>query len=273
MHVQRLVLLLCVVVAAPLAGAGRAVADADPRPVAQRDVGVEDLGPPANERAATGGAYLPLTLAPAVGAVAASVVGQAGYDGARRAAVSTTFGEVRAASRLALRAGVELGDTTNRLRPIVGARLGFLAQERHGVDGSLSVFYRAEGLTEPEGEIETVLSVGRRFARATVIGNAAYGQDPEGSERDGELRAAVLARVSRRLYVGVDGRWRFDLGSSTRKLLASNEATSDLDAGPVAAMTLGPVTLTAHAGLSVVRRVGQDAAAGAVALGGLGTSF
>jgi hypothetical protein len=187
--------------------------------------------------------------------------------------VSTTFGEVRAWRRAALRAGVELGDTTNRLRPTVGLRIGLLSQERQGVDGSLSVFYRGEGLTEPEGEIETVISVGRRIGRATLIGNVAYGQDPEGSERDGELRGALLARVSPRVFVGVDGRWRFDLGSETRKLEASNEATSDLDAGPVAALTLGPLTVMGHAGVSVVRRVGREAMTGAVALGGLGTSF
>jgi hypothetical protein len=148
-----------------------------------------------------------------------------------------------------------------------------LAQERHGVDGAVSVSYRAEGFTEPEGEIETVVAVGRRMGRATVLGNLAYGQDPEGRERDGEVRAAALARVGQHAQVGLDGRWRFDLGSETAKLIATREPRYDLDVGPVAAVWFGPVALTAHTGLSVLRRVGESARVGAVVLGGAGTSF
>ena len=145
--------------------------------------------------------------------------------------------------------------------------------ERHAVDGAVSIFYRAEGLTEPEGEIETVLSLGRRIGRTTVIGNVAYGQDPEGRERDGEVRAATLARISERLSVGVDGRWRFDLGSDAGRLVASHEARYDLDAGPVAALTLGAIAVTGHAGVSAVGRADGRAAAGLIALAGLGTAF
>jgi len=148
-----------------------------------------------------------------------------------------------------------------------------LTQQRHAVDGSLSVFYRAEGLTEPEGEIETVIAIGRQLGPTALIGNLAYGQDPEGRERDGEIRGAVLTRFGRHFLAGVDGRWRFDLGSDRAKLRAANEPTFDLDAGPVAAMTLGPISVLAHSGVSVVRRLGQDATAGLIALGGLGTSF
>jgi hypothetical protein len=219
------------------------------------------------------GAYLPLSLAPIVGAVPAFVTGHGGYDTARRSAISETFVEVRLWDRLALRGGAELGDTTTRLRPSIGARLQLLTQERHAVDGSVSVFYRGEGFTEPEGEIETVISLGRRIGRAIVIANVAYGQDPEGNERDGEVRAAALAQVSPRVHVGFDSRGRFDLGSDRAKLRASNEATFDLDAGPVAALTLGPVALTGHAGASIVRRVGTDATVGLIALAGLGTAF
>jgi hypothetical protein len=159
------------------------------------------------------------------------------------------------------------------MRPTIGARLQVLSQQRHGVDGSVSVLYRAEGFTEPEGEIEGVFGVGRRIGRTALIANLAYGQDPEGRERDGEVRLAALARIVDRLHLGLDGRWRFDLGSDTAKLQAANEPLYDVDVGPVAALTLGPVALVAHAGASVVRRVGQGAALGLIGLGGLGTSF
>ena len=120
-----------------------------------------------------------------------------------------------------------------------------------------------------------MLSVGRRMGRTMLIGNVAYGQDPEARERDGELRAAVLVGVGQRadIHVGIDARWRFDLGSETAKLMASREPTYDVDVGPVAALPLGPVALIAHAGVSAFRRVGESVRVGAVALGGVGASF
>ena len=118
-----------------------------------------------------------------------------------------------------------------------------------------------------------MLSAGKRFGRTMLLANLAYGQDPEARERDGEARAAALVRVGQRAAVGVDGRWRFDLGSDAAKLMAAREPTFDLDVGPVAALPLGPVALIAHAGLSVIRRVGENTRVGAVALGGVGTSF
>ena len=174
-----------------------------------------------------------------------------------------------------MRGGAELSDTVHRLRPSIGARLQLLSQARHGVDGAVAVMYRAEGFNEPEGEIETVLSVGRRMGRTMLIGNVAYGQDPEARERDGELRAAVLVGVGQRadIHIGVDARWRFDLGSETAKLMASREPSYDVDIGPVAALPLGPVALIAHAGVSAFRRVGDSVRVGAVALGGVGASF
>jgi hypothetical protein len=181
--------------------------------------------------------------------------------------------EVRLWGPLALRGAAELGDTSRRVRPSLGARLQVLSQARHGVDGALSVTYRAEGFTEGEGEIETLVAMARRVGAATLLANLAYGQDPEGRERDGEVRAAALARVSRCLFLGLDGRWRFDLGSDVAKLRANNEPTTDLDLGPVATLVLGPVALTAETGASLVRRIDGNTKLGLVAIGGIGTSF
>lgn len=241
-----------------------AVADADAE--SPRDASSLD-------QAIAAGALLPLTLSPTVGAVPATAIGYAGYDGARGAAVAQAFAEVQVWRQLALRGGTEFSDTTHRVRPSVGARLQIISQQRHGVDGAVSVFYRAEGFNEPEGEVETVVAIGKRFGRASLFANLAYGQDFDGHERDGELRLAALARVANRLQLGVDGRWRFDLGSQTAKLQASNEPTYDLDAGPVAALSVGPIAVVAHAGASVVRRVGQDTVLGLIGLAGLGAAF
>jgi hypothetical protein len=242
-------------------------------PVAESDAPeTPPFAPSAVTRAAAAGQFLPLTYAATDGETAAVACGYAGYDGAL-GAVMESHAEVRLWGPIALRGAAELGDTSRRVRPSIGARVQLLSEARHGVDGAISVTYRAEGFTEAEGEIETLVALGRRVGGTTLIANLAYGQDPDGNERDGEVRAAAFRRVSRRLHLGVDGRWRFDLGSSVDKLRASNEPTTDLDAGPVAMLTLGPLALTAETGASLVRRIGGDTKLGVVALGGLGTSF
>jgi hypothetical protein len=250
----------------------RAAAETLP-PISESDAGET---PPVAEstvsRAAGDGQFLPLTYTARVAATAAVAAGYAGYDGAL-GAVMESHAEVRLWGPLALRGAAELGDTSRRVRPSIGARVQFLSQARHGVDGAVSVTYRAEGFTEAEGEIETLLAVARRVGAATLLANLAYGQDPEGHERDGEVRAAALARVSRRLLLGLDGRWRLDLGSEAGQLRANNEPTTDLDVGPVATLVLGPVALTAETGASLVRRIDGKEQLGVVAIAGIGTSF
>jgi len=167
---------------------------------------VKDLERPAPvSRAAADGAFLPLTLTPRVGGTAAVAASYAGYDSAR-GAVMESYGEVTLWGPLALRGTAALGDGSHRIRPSVAGRVQILSQGRHGVDGALSIAYRAEGFTEAEGEIETVVALSRKIGGAMAIVNLAYGQDPEGRERDGEVRAAVLGSLSRRVQLDVDGR-------------------------------------------------------------------
>lgn len=244
-------------------------------PTVDHDAGdtVEEPERPAPvSRAAADGEFLPLTLTARVGATAAVAASYGGYDSAR-GAVMESYGEVTLWGPLALRGTAGIGDGTHRLRPSVAGRVQVLSQRRHGVDGALSIAYRAEGFTEAEGEIETVLALSRTIRGATAIVNLAYGQDPEGRERDGEVRAAVLGAVSRRVQLGVDGRWRFDLGSDEAVLRAGHELAADVDVGPVAAIALGPLAVTAHGGGSVVRPVNGGYRVGLVALAGLGTAF
>src|SRR5262249_50562952 len=146
-----------------------------------------------------------------------------------------------------------------------------LSERRHGVDGAIGVFYKPEGLTEGEGEVEAILSLARHFGRVGAYGNLVYGQDPEGSERDGELRLAALYGVNERLYTGLDTRFRFDLGSDLGKRRAKLEADWDLVAGPTASYSLGPLAFIGQAGVSAVQLV--SVRAGAVAMGGVGASF
>jgi hypothetical protein len=226
--------------------------------------------PPEITTAVREGAMLPSTLSPRVGATAALAFGFAGYDGARSAPIGGATAEVRVWGPFAIRGGAEYSTQRKEARPSIGGRVQILRQERHGIDGSLSVFYRPEGFTEPEGEIETFVSLGRRFERVSLLGNLVYGQDPEGNERDGEIRFASLYGVGR-WSVGLDSRLRFALGTQ-KGTMAAAEPKFDLLAGPIAAATVGPVALFAQAGPSVLKVTG-DTAVGVTALGGLGSVF
>jgi hypothetical protein len=216
------------------------------------------------------GALLPSTLAPRVGATGALAFGFAGYDGARSSPIGGATAEVRVWGPFALRGGAEYSTDRKVARPTIGGRVQFLRQDRQGIDGSLSVFYRPEGFTEPEGEIESFVSLGRRFERVSVLGNLVYGQDPEGNERDGELRFASLYGVGR-WSVGLDSRLRFAIGAQ-KSASAAAEPRFDLLAGPVAAATVGPVALFAQAGPSVLE-VNGNTSVGVATLGGVGSVF
>jgi len=240
-------------------------------PAPEAEAEVATTPPPQITTAVRDGAVLPSTLSPRVGANAALAFGFAGYDGARSAPIGSATAEVRVWGPFALRGGAEYSTVRKEPRPTIGGRVQLLRQERHGVDGSLSVFYRPEGFTEPEGEIETFVSLGRRFDRITVLGNLVYGQDPEGNERDGEVRFASLYAAGRWTF-GVDSRLRFAIGTQ-KSAMAQAEPKFDLLAGPIAAATVGPVALFAQAGPSVLKLAGSSTSAGVAALGGLGSVF
>lgn len=216
------------------------------------------------------GALLPSTLAPRVGETAGLALGFGGYDGARSSPIGNATAEVRVWGPFAIRGGAEYSTVRKEPRPTIGGRVQVLRQEKHGIDGSFSVFYRPEGFTEPEGEIESFISLGRRFERISVLGNLVYGQDPEGNERDGEVRFASLYGVGRWAF-GIDSRLRFAIGTQ-RSAMAMAEPKFDLMAGPVAAAAVGPVALFAQAGPSVLR-VTTSTSAGVAALAGIGSVF
>lgn len=216
------------------------------------------------------GALLPGALAPRVGQVSAMASGFGGYDAARSSFVGGAFAEVRVWGPFALRGGAEYSTTRKEMRPTIGGRLQLLRQGKHGIDGSLSIFYRPEGFTEPEGEIESFVSLGRRFGPIALFGNLVYGQDPEGNERDGEVRLASLYGVGR-WAVGLDSRFRFALGPQ-RGPTASAEPRLDLLLGPVVAATVGSLAPFVHAGPSVLKQT-DGTSVGVAALAGVGSAF
>jgi hypothetical protein len=220
--------------------------------------------------AVASGDFSALTLPARVGATQAFAWGMGGYDSGRKGPLADSAVEVHVWGPLALRAGATYGNDTQRMRPSAGARLQLLRQEKAGVDGALSVFFKTEGFTEAEGEIETFASIGRTFDRVSVIGNLVYGQDPEGNERDGETRLSAFYRGGR-FALGVDSRVRFAVGTQHGKA-AAIEPTFDATGGPTATAMVGPLALFAEAGPSAFR-LGGATSVGVAVFGGVGSAF
>ncbi len=219
-------------------------------------------------RSAQAGMFLPYTMAARTDSQRAFVLALGGYDQARRSAQLESTADATLFGPLAARAGVLYGQSGHRMRPSAGLRVQALSQNAHYLDLSLGAFYRPEGFTEAEGEVEAVLAFGRSFGRLGTFANLVYGQDPEGNERDGEVRVAALYTLGARVQSGLDLRLRFDLGSAQGARRVPGEADYDFVAGPVLSYALGPMALLAQLGLSAVGQ--SHPRLGPVALAGLG---
>jgi hypothetical protein len=224
------------------------------RVLAQSTSGADEAQSPEERSAqsARAGMFLPYTMAPRVDSQRAFALALGGYDQARRSSQLEGTAEVTLIGPLAARVGVLYGQSRRALRPSAGLRVQALSQASAGIDMSVGGFYRPEGFTEAEGEVEAVLAFGRQLGHLSLFANLIYGQDPEGAERDGEVRLAGLYAFSARLLAGLDMRLRGDLGSKPGVRRAKGEAEYDFIAGPLVSYTLGAVALIAQAGVSTV---------------------
>jgi len=225
------------------------------------------------QTATQSGQFLPLALSPSVGPNRALASGFGGYDNAALAPRFESFAEARVYGPLALRFAAHMRSENQTVAPSIMGRVQILSQAKHGFDGGVAVAYKAEGFSEPEGEIEVLIAAARTFGSWRLVGNLAYGQDPEGRERDGEVRAAALCHLGTLYYLGLDSRLRIDLGEENEALKVHEEAKFDFDAGPAFHVALGPLALSAHAGLSGTQRGEGNTRVGFVGLAGLGTAL
>jgi hypothetical protein len=217
---------------------------------------------------ARAGMFLPFAVSPQVRTQRAFVRALGGYDSANHSPRLESAAEVVLYGPIALRVGMSYGERgVAQARPSGGLRVQLLRQDKHAIDLALGVFYKPEGFTEAEGEVETMLSFGRRRGRWNGIATLVYGQDPEASERDGEVRLAGLFDVLRALQVGVDIRGRMDLGGANSESRVKGAPTWDVVAGPVASYAFGPVAVLAQVGLSG-RELGRFEV-GVIGLGGI----
>ena len=91
--------------------------------------------------------------------------------------------------------------------------------------------YRAEGFNEPEGEIETVLSVGRRVGRTMLIGNVAYGQDPKHASATASCAPRCSSASASAPTTLASTRAGGSIRLQTAKLMASREPTYESTSG------------------------------------------
>jgi hypothetical protein len=209
------VLLASLMAAAPAFAAPPDDAAAPPMVAADRPVAtpVDEIDGAAGMR---DGSFLPLTVAARIGEQRVMGVALGGYDTTGGGAGGARFESVvegALAGRFALRVGVEYAPPDAQWSPSVGARVAILRQERFGVDLSMAALYKKAGFSEPDGEIEIIVMLARRWNRFGLFGNLAYGQGLQAAERDGEVRVALLYQLTRRFHLGLDARGRLDLGS------------------------------------------------------------
>ena len=195
----------------------------------------------------------------------ASLLLTGGWDAASGSARSDADGWLPVYGRVSLLLGAHLG-ASETWRPSLGMAISLVRPRGEGFASDLLVQYKAEGFTEPEGELELTWRAGYRVGGASLHGEASYGQDPEGQERDAEL--ATQATVAwGRLSFGVGARGRKGLGEKQERV------AWDLIAGP----HLGVVMSEGHflgvaGGLSLLSLDG-DTRAGAMGLASYAVAY
>ena len=185
------------------------------------------------------------------------------FDGATDSIRVSALGEVNVWWRL--RAAVRVIDVfSDEPRPGIGAGLRWLDGD---ITSTAYLFYKTEGFTEPEGEIELLLSFERQFGAVRAGANIAYGQDPEGNERDGEL--ALVGHVEPRTgwFVGGTARYRDALGSTKESVIR------DGFAGPTSTLTLGAFAVSVNAGVAMAQTQMMSRKFGPSATLSLGAAF
>lgn len=163
------------------------------------------------------------------------------FDGSTSSVRVSALGEVNLGWRV--RAAFRVLDAfSDRPRPGIGAGVRWLDGE---TTSTAYLFYKTEGFTEPEGEVEALVSFEHAFGAVRAVANIAYGQDPEGNERDGEL--ALMAHVEPRagFFVGGVARYRDALGSSKEAIVR------DGFAGPTTTLAVGALALSLNAGIAM----------------------
>jgi hypothetical protein len=226
--------------------------------------------PPSPKEAAASaetGQFLPLSITPRTEASHAQVVG--GYDSVEGEAIVQTQVEAKLHERFQLSGAAELSQGT--WEPKFAGQLGLLDEKKQGLDVSLFAGWEHKGFNGVAA-VTARLAAGRHAGPAYVVAGAQLGVGLEDNERYGELSLGGVVPATRRLHVGVDSRARVDLERDATE--PAGEASWDVQAGPVATLSAGPVAITATTAVAAreLRSV-PGTTVGAVGLLGLAAVF
>jgi hypothetical protein len=212
-------------------------------------------------------------LTHATGPLQAGVTAAATLNGATHTNTVDLNGEVQVwgPARLVLRVDNVFATSGGKARPGIGAAVQLLDERKHGVASSAYLSYKAEGFTEGEGEIEGLVSFGKQLGPVHGTLNLAYGQDPDGVERDGEVALGLHVEPMHGLFTGVIGRFRDALGSNGDK---GTGILRDALGAATATYVIGRIGVTASAGIAGVKLLNTSSMqAGAQAAFSVGTVF
>ena len=170
-----------------------------------------------------------------------------GWDGARDHALVEGTAAAPIHPRVTITALVQRR-VDDRVAPGVGVEVVVVPPSGSSLAVSAGLRYRPEGFDEPEGEVEATLAVGVRTGAATLVANLAYGQDPEGNERDAELAVGAIRTVAEIWQVGATARVRDGLGT-TAELGADRDGFATAFAG---ARFAGHAAVAVGAGVAIV---------------------
>jgi hypothetical protein len=193
---------------------------------------------------------------------------EGGWNGGdRRTEVDATV-EATIVSRTSVFATAQYGGDLTNARPAIG--VGYqLVDPRTGPNGvRVTVAYKPEGFTEPEGEIESVVVGTRQVGDDTVRAMAAYGQDPEGAESDAEVGASYIHRAAPNLVIGATSRFRHAI-----KVKTIMEPRWDFIAGGVGSIVRGRSRLELLLGIDSIAYTPNPAHSGFVGLASIGTEL
>jgi len=218
----------------------------------------------------------PFTIGAPVPRATAAVKTLGGFDSTTTSARARTSAEAGIGNFLALRLEYEHGPGTgSNDRVTVGGRVTFLHEEKHGIDGGAGFFYDAKDFRN-EGNFIGALMVGRHFGKLALYANALFGMDSEGDDASVEGRVGTGYRLTPAFQIGFDTRARFNM-SSDQKRADARAVNWELQTGPTAAFSVGPIALLAMVGPSLLRVTDPGERArlnsGVLALGGAGAAF
>ena len=162
-----------------------------------------------------------------------------------------------------VRAVLRVEDLGNNGRP--GAGLAYVLAPY----ATAYLLYKAEGFSEPEGEIEASMALARPVGPLLLAGSLTYGQDVDAKNRDIEGAAAGRVEVVDRVFAGVMARYRDALGTTGEAL------ARDGFGGAVATLVVDRLAISAMAGVSGVQKTGtgQHFETGAAATLAIGAAF